>query len=371
MQGIYIHIPFCKSRCIYCDFYSTTLLHLREKYVRNLCHEMDLRHTYLPDEEYSTVYIGGGTPSQLTPDQIDTVISHLYATFHISPDAEFTIEMNPDDITPESIRHLKGLPVNRISMGIQTFSDRRLSFLHRRHSAQQAIDAVRLCQDNGFTNISIDLMFGFPDETLDDWKSDVSEALSLHVPHISAYSLMYEEGTTLTRMLTEGKIQEIPDELSRQMYDHLCDTLHDNGYEHYEISNFCFPGYHSRHNSSYWESIPYIGLGAGAHSFNGDSRQWNSRMENGNWSVEDREVLTPVQKYNELIMTRLRTSKGISLDNLENYFGEYFSKVRSLLERHLADNNLHIDKDTNYLALTRKGIYISNLVISDLMISEE
>lgn len=371
MQGIYIHIPFCKSRCIYCDFYSTTLLHLREKYVRNLCHEMDLRRTYLPDEEYSTVYIGGGTPSQLTSAQLDAIIAHLYDTFRISPDAEFTIEMNPDDISSEMIRHLKELPINRISMGIQTFSNHRLSFLHRRHNAQQADDAVRLCQEGGFHNISIDLMFGFPGETLDDWKSDVAHALSLQVPHISAYSLMYEEGTILTCMLSEGRIQEIPDELSRQMYDHLCDALHDNGYDHYEISNFCLPGYHSQHNSSYWELIPYIGLGAGAHSFDGNSRQWNSRMKNGNWSVEDKEILTPIQKYNEQIMTRLRTSKGISIDTLENRFGEYLSQVRPLLERHLSDNNLYVDKTTNSLALTHKGIHISNLVISDLMISTE
>ncbi|MBQ0141236.1 MAG: radical SAM family heme chaperone HemW [Prevotellaceae bacterium] len=371
MQGIYIHIPFCKSRCIYCDFYSTTKLDLREKYVNSLCNEMVSRHNYLCNEDYNTIYIGGGTPSQLSLPQLSKIIFHLYSTFRIAKNAEFTIEVNPDDISDELLKYLKTSPVNRISMGVQTFSDQRLQFLHRRHSVAQVSKAVELCRQYGFHNISIDLIFGFPNQILDEWKSDVSQALAIDVPHISAYSLMYEEGTRLTQMRDNGQISEIPDDTSCKMYDYLCTTLKDAGYIHYEISNFCKPNFHSRHNSSYWNNVPYLGLGAGAHSFDGNSRQWNSVMHNGEWEVEDIERLSPLQKYNEYIMTRLRTMQGVELDTLNSDFTYYFSQVKHLVDRHISNGNLKVNTDTRCLVLTLQGIHISNLVISDLMLTEE
>ena len=280
MAGIYIHIPFCKSRCIYCGFYSTTGLELRQRYVDALCQEMETHPFPLPEGMgIDTIYLGGGTPSQLTMDQLRQIfiyINKVYSLPSIQGGAgggsEVTIECNPDDVTDEFAEGLTILPVNRVSMGVQTFSDERLRFLHRRHTAAQAVEAVARLRKAGIRNISIDLMYGFPSETLDDWQHDIEAAISLHVEHLSAYCLMIEEGTPLYRMQTDP----INEELERQMYYTLIDRLEAAGYEHYEISNFAHPGYRSRHNSSYWKGTPYIGLGAAAHSYDGKScRRWN------------------------------------------------------------------------------------------------
>ena len=250
MAGIYIHIPFCQSRCIYCGFYSTTLLNLRGQYIDAVCKEMALRKNYIDNEAYSTIYIGGGTPSLLTQDELQKIFSNLYETFNISSDTEITLECNPNDITTQFAKMLTQLPVNRISIGTQTFSDSRLKLIHRRHNTQEVYNAINLLRSIGISNISIDLMFGFPGETLEEWTSDIDKALELDVEHISAYSLMYEDGTQLTDMLEQGKIKEIDDETSLAMYKVLVSRLISNGYEHYEISNFARKGYRSRHNSS-------------------------------------------------------------------------------------------------------------------------
>ena len=278
MAGVYVHIPFCKSRCIYCDFFSTTSLPLRERYVDALCREIELRSRGLTTEErhIETIYLGGGTPSQLSTEQLKRVFDTVQACFDVAKTAEITMEANPDDVNATYLQGIKLLPVNRLSFGIQTFNDERLRFIRRRHTAQEAIDVVRNCQAAGFGNISIDLMFGFPGETLEEWQTDIDTALSLQVQHISAYSLMYEEGTALTRMLEAGEIEEIDEELSLQMYCTLVERLKKAGFEHYEISNFALPGRRSRHNSSYWHGIPYFGFGAGAHSYDGDVRRWNA-----------------------------------------------------------------------------------------------
>lgn len=370
MAGIYIHIPFCKSRCIYCDFYSTTRLEWRETYVDNLCKEMEERKDFISTPSYSTIYIGGGTPSQLPPSSIERIVAHLYKTFTIESDAEFTIEMNPDDITLEYLHAIRALgKVNRISMGIQTFDDERLHFLHRRHTSAQAREAVAICRGEGFTNISIDLMFGFPRQTIDEWKSDIHQALLLDTPHISTYSLMYEPGTCLTTMLEKKQISEVDEDTSLLMYQTLRTTLLDSGYEHYEISNFCKPGYHSRHNSNYWNETPYLGLGAGAHSFDGKQRCWNSEMNNANWHIEDCEHLTPQQHYNEAVMTRLRTAQGIDLSKFLATFGNtLLNQLLNFAAPHIHSGNLILDTSTNHLRLTPKGIFVSNLVMSDLML---
>ena len=271
MAGLYIHIPFCESRCIYCGFYSTTSLKLRDAYVDALIKEMSLRpiHQELEEgEKIETVYLGGGTPSQLTGEQLIKLFDGINKYLgHFIRDMEITMECNPDDITEEFCQTLKQLPVNRISMGAQTFSNERLRFLHRRHNAQEVRIAVERLRNIGINNISIDLMFGFPGENIEQWTSDIQEVISLNVEHISAYSLMYEEGTSLYRLLEQGKIEEIDEEMSRNMYDTLIQLLTKTGYEHYEISNFARPGYRSRHNSSYWHETPYIGIGAAAPSY--------------------------------------------------------------------------------------------------------
>ena len=374
MSCIYIHIPFCKTRCIYCDFFSTTQLELRDQYVNAVCKEIELTDKYLDGDTIHSIYFGGGTPSQLTPSQTGRILDTIQAHHPIAQNCETTIEINPDDVTESYVAALRSLHVNRVSLGIQTFHNDILRFIHRRHTSQQAIDAVRQLQGYGFSNISIDLMFGFPGETLEDWLHDIEQALKMNVQHISAYSLMYEEGTKLYDLLTHQQIQEIDEELSRTMYQTLTERLKDAGYEHYEISNFAQPNYYSRHNSSYWNNTHYLGLGAGAHSYNGTSRQNNiSNLKEyiddihlGEPRVEI-ETLSNDQKYNETVMTRLRTSKGLNTDSIKMNFGnDFYHHLMTTATPYLNIGLLKIT-DGN-LSLTPKGIYISNDIIASLFV---
>lgn len=373
MAGIYIHIPFCKSRCIYCGFYSTTLLDLRKKYINAVCREMELRKNYIR-EPFSTIYLGGGTPSLLDEAEITKLFLYINNVYDVDRNAEITMECNPDDITPEFTNMLSRLSINRVSMGAQTFADSRLRLLYRRHSSDEVKHAVKLLREAGIKNISIDLMFGFPDESLSQWKEDISAALALNVEHISAYSLMYEEDTPLWKMLDTGKVKEIDEELSLTMFKELVCQLTDAGYEHYEISNFARPGYRSRHNSSYWHQVPYIGLGAAAHSFDLNSRQWNvadlklyiEEINNGIIPME-REELDNDTTFNDIITTALRTSDGIDLNAMETRLGKrYRNTLISAAGKHLEQGLLEIRHDR--LRLTAEGIFISDMVMSDLMI---
>lgn len=369
MAGIYVHIPFCKSRCIYCGFFSTTLLQKRHEYVDAVVEELRQRRTFLVDEPVDTIYFGGGTPSQLPPDELERILVSIYNIYNVRENAEVTLEGNPDDMTPALLYRLLQMGINRLSMGIQTFDEARLHFLHRRHTATQAIQAVHDAQDAGFSNISIDLMFGFPKQTLDEWKSDVQTALSLQVQHLSAYSLMYEEGTVLERMLTEGCISEVDEEVSLQMYEHLMDSLKGAGYEHYELSNFALPSMRSRHNSGYWQGVPYLGVGAGAHSYDGSNRFYHTDsleqyMDNSCALVT--EHLNDHERYDEYVFTSLRTSEGLDLSKLERHFGVLAKKYcLQNAQKHLKAGLLSLTGDT--LCLTRRGLFISNEVMSDLM----
>ena len=373
MSGLYIHIPFCPSRCIYCDFYSQTDLSLRDAYVEAVCKEIANRLHEPP----ATIYLGGGTPTQLTTPQLTCIFQTIEraAGKRLEISTEVTIEANPDDLTVERIDELRRLPITRLSLGIQTFDDARLRFLHRRHTASQAIDAVHLCQAAGFDNLSIDLIFGFPNQALSEWKDDLRQATRLNVQHISAYALSYEEGTRLTQLLKAGQVKEVDEELSIQMYDTLCQHLHKAGYEHYEISNFAKPGFRSCHNSAYWTETPYLGIGAGAHSFDGHMRSWNppsishyiNRVSAGDFRREG-EVLTPDQRFNERVMTRLRTREGLPLKPIAEDFGE--DRLHQLLlasQPHIAGGRLTLSSDEERLLLTHAGIFVSNDIISDLM----
>lgn len=374
MTGLYIHIPFCASRCIYCGFYSTTLLKRTDCYVDALCREIELRAKEgQRGRNVPTIYLGGGTPSQLTRAQLDRIFSYIYKVYTPDP-IEVTMECNPDDITPELCAWLKTAPVNRISMGAQTFSDARLQFIHRRHTAQEVHQAVTLLRQAGIQNISIDLMFGFPGETLADCQADIDAALSLQVEHISAYSLMYEEGTTLYRWREEGHVSEISDELSLQMYDLLVDQLTTAGYRHYEISNFARPGRESQHNSSYWRDVPYLGFGASAHSYNGRQRSWNvanlqdyiAGIQSGKrpCTVED---IDPDTHYEDVVMTSLRTCEGIDLDKIARDCGP--ERLHYLLQAAQADlKSGHLSLNDNHLKLTRKGIYLSDGITERLFL---
>ena len=373
MTGLYIHIPFCPSRCIYCDFYSQTDLSLRDAYVEAVCQEI----VHRLHEPPATIYLGGGTPTQLTTPQLTRIFQAIELATGKRPEnsTEVTLEANPDDLTAERIEELRGLPLTRLSLGIQTFNDARLRFLHRRHTASQAIEAVRQCQAASFDNLSIDLIFGFPNQTLQEWKDDLRQATQLGVQHISAYALSYEEGARLTQLLKAGRIEELDEEQSVQMYDMLCQHLHEAGYEHYEISNFAKPGFRSRHNSAYWKEIPYLGIGAGAHSFDGHMRSWNppsishyiNRVSAGDFRREG-EVLTSDQRFNERVMTRLRTREGLPLKPIAEDFGE--DRLHQLLlssQPHIAGGRLTYSSDGQRLRLTHAGIFVSNDIISDLM----
>ena len=343
MAGIYLHIPFCKKRCIYCDFFSTTCKEQKTAYIRALCHELTDRKDYLKGEPIETIYLGGGTPSQLAKEDFEAIFSHIYKVYKVTPNAEITLEANPDDLTSEYISMLRTFPFNRISMGIQTFQETTLKQLQRRHTADQAIRAFQGCRTAGFQNISIDLMYGLPGETLTSWKKDLKQALSLHPEHISAYHLIYEEGTPLWKLREQHKVEEADEDLSVSLFGTLIDELTTAGYEHYEISNFCLPGLHSRHNSSYWTEKQYLGCGPSAHSYNGISRQCN-----------------------DFVITHIRTQWGMPLPKLRKQYGEELYKYcLRMATPHLQQGTLEIKNDT--LKLTRKGVFISDGIMSDML----
>ena len=371
MAGIYIHIPFCKSRCIYCGFFSTTSLSLRDEYVQALCRELEVRRDYLHGAPVETIYLGGGTPSLLSRQQIATLLTSLYNIYNVRV-REITLECNPDD-ADETLAQLPALGINRLSLGLQTFDDTRLQFLRRRHTARQAIEAVAQAKSVGFDNISIDLMFGFPGQTLDQWKADVDQAIALDVQHLSAYSLMYEEGTPLERMLRQGDIRETDEETSLAMYEYLIEAMKSAGFEHYEISNFARPGKRSLHNSSYWRGIPYLGIGAGAHSFDGQTRQSNPESlatylqgAQSNHFAAETETLSPTEQYDEFVFTALRTCEGMSLTTLRATFGDTLADYcLQNAQPHLQQGRLLL-RD-GQMRLTRKGLFVSNDIMSDLM----
>ncbi len=338
------------------------------RYVNALCAELHQRRDYLKGAPVKTVYFGGGTPSRLAPEQISRVIDTIRVEYGLDSLEELTVECNPDDITAEYITALRASGVNRISMGVQTFNDDLLHFLGRRHTAAQAISAVQICKDSGITNMSIDLMYGLPGQTPQIQQQDLETATSLDVQHISSYCLSYEEGSPLEKMRNDGRIIPADDDTCARMYDRICAHLQNAGFNHYEISNFCRPGYHSRHNSSYWDSTPYLGVGAGAHSYNGRSRQWNPNdldaymagVEQGKPSFEV-EKLSATDQYNERIMLSLRTAQGLNLSLL--------TPQDRLTVLHSADTMLNIGlliMENNHLRIPEQQMFISDSIISTL-----
>ena len=300
MAGLYIHIPFCKSRCIYCDFYSTTRVAEMADYVSVLCQEIRSRcHELVDDDGFArvrTIYIGGGTPSLLSPQQLARIFKVIHDNYVVEADAEVTVEMNPED----SVNLAQQREINRISLGIQTFDNDLLRFLRRRHSAERAVEAVRVLQKAGIRNISIDLIYGLPGQTLQQWEHDLDVAFSLGVQHLSAYALSYESGTQLWQLRQHGRVEEVADELSVEMYRRLCERARKAGFEHYEISNFALPGYHSRHNSSYWTGEAYLGFGPGAHSFDGVRTRRANTPDLGKY-IEDPPLTLPCRERVECL----------------------------------------------------------------------
>ena len=376
MAGIYIHIPFCESRCAYCDFYSTTLLRHREAYIETVCRELQSRLHELAGKQIKTIYFGGGTPSTLTIEELERVfrcIADLKATDDMG-NIEITLEANPDDLTETYVQGLRTLPINRISIGLQSFHDRTLRLVGRRHTAAEAIGAVRRCQGMGLTNISIDLIYGLPGETLEDWSHSLDQAIALDVPHISAYHLTYEEGTRLWRMKEQGIVTPIDEEQSIAAFNMLRSKLLAAGYQHYEISNFALPDFHSRHNSSYWQGTRYIGIGPGAHSYDGTNRRWNlSSLTDyiatppGEDVPHEVEHLSTEERYDERIITELRTARGIDLTSLLADFGERYHAHCLRCATPYMNRGQLIHTADNYLHLTPESIFISDAVMRDLL----
>lgn len=371
MAGIYLHIPFCERRCAYCDFFSTTSLERRGAYIGALINELAMRTDYLPkDSVIGTIYFGGGTPSQLDASDVGKLLDAIARQYNVSDDAEITFEANPSDLTMDYLGQLSAVGVNRLSIGIQSFQDVLLRTLGRRHDAATAKNCVRMAQASGFKNISIDLMYGLPHQTLAQWRTDLEEGIALGVQHISTYCLSYEKNTLFGKMLAEGKLEEASEELANTMYEATIARLNEAGFHQYEISNFSLPNYYSRHNSSYWNSVPYIGLGAGAHSYDGMSRQWNvSDLEKYIGSIQEsvlpceREILSKNDLYNERVMLSLRTDKGLALSELADDERRYcMQHATGDIERGLLVNS------DDHLVASLRGIEVLNRIIENLII---
>ena len=373
MAGIYIHIPFCKKKCSYCDFYTEVAPQFIPALVNSIVKELNIRKEYLQNATIKTIYFGGGTPSILNAEQFKLIFDTIYNLFKIESDAEITFEANPDDLSVEYLGTLQSLPFNRISMGIQSFDVEDLKRINRRHTGDEAIQAVKNAQNAGFSNISIDLIYGLPFQTLEAWKKQLEIALSLNIQHISSYGLTYEEGTALWKQREKGKVTPVDDETMNAMYLHLVETTKKSNFIAYEISNFALPDFHSRHNTSYWKQELYLGIGPSAHSYNLISRSWNmssitgyiKAIENNNGFSES-EVLTLNDKYNDYVMISLRTADGIDLSILEQEFGSVMTEFCLQNIKPFIDNGKAYIDGTK-IHLTPYGIMISNLILIEIM----
>ena len=372
MAGIYFHIPFCKKKCNYCDFYS--IINSRDIVELVECEllELEIRSGYIDNEIVKSIYFGGGTPSLLEINQIKRVLDEINLKFEVSDDCEITFEANPDDLSEEYLWGLFIVGVNRLSIGIQSFDDNVLKFLGRRHNSSRVVDIIKNAQKIGFKNISVDLIFGIPGFTTDVYKESLDHVLSLNIQHISAYSLSIEKRTLLYKLLKNNKISEISDEELLVQFDMTIDFMKEKGFVQYEISNYALKGFESRHNSSYWEGVKYLGIGPSAHSYNHISRQWNvGSVKNycegiiENKSFFEIELLSEQDKYNEYIITGLRTLKGVSISVIQNNFdfsiSQYFRKVIG----HLVNDDLIYMRDDRVI-LSRKGLFISDYIIRSL-----
>jgi len=374
MSGIYIHIPFCKQRCYYCDFHTSVVMKNIEQMIIAMKNEMLQRKDFLGNEEIETIYFGGGTPSLMRKSDFIELIGELKKFFNVNPKAEITIEANPDDLSSEYLRDLKETGINRLSIGIQSFNDVLLKLLNRRHNSEQAVKCVKEAVDIGFENITVDLIYGLPGLDIKMWENTLDKAFALPIKHLSAYHLTFEPNTVLTNFLKSGKIKEIDEELSIEQFKMLIKKSGERQFIHYEISNFAKAGWISKHNSSYWQGKKYLGIGPSAHSFDGTVRQWNISdnkiyIENvlNNGSYFEYEVLTKQNQYNEYVMTSLRTMWGLDLDYVNNFFEkEYHTHFLQRIERYIKDDKAILEN--NKIILTDPGKIISDKIISDLFI---
>lgn len=375
MSGIYIHIPFCKQACHYCDFHFSTSLNNKENLVSSIIKEIDLRQNYLQDKQIETIYFGGGTPSLLSEKETHLILEKIYKLYEVHPQAEITVECNPDDLSNTKLQELKTLNVNRLSIGLQSFNDDELKWMNRAHTASESEASVKRAQDKGFENITIDLIYGSKFSNLSNWKTTLNKAIDLEVKHISSYNLTVEDKTKLGHDVAKKKEQLIDDDKSAELFLEMIDRLQKNHFIHYEISNFGKEHFFSKHNSNYWKGSHYLGLGPSAHSFNGVSRQWNvsnntiyiNKITSGDLTVFEKEILTNENRFNEYILTSLRTIWGVNLDVLKSQFNEEFVKLfQSKVNSYIKDETISL-KDNSY-TLTTKGKLLADKIASDLFV---
>lgn len=375
MAGIYIHIPFCKKACHYCDFHFSTSHQDKDEMLESLKKEISLRKGYLEGQLIETIYLGGGTPSLLSADEIQILLANITDMFNVSAEVEITIEANPDDLNAPKLKELRQTPINRFSIGVQSFFDEDLQWMNRAHSASEAQSSIKRVQDAGFENITADLIYGYPLLSDAKWEHNIQQLIQLEVPHISSYCMTVEPATALSYFIKKGKQKPMDEEQSAAQFLILMEQLNNAHFEHYEISNFAKSGYYSKHNSNYWEGIHYLGIGPSAHSFNGVSRQWNiannvkyiNQIREGNIAAET-EILSIENQINEYIMTSLRTSKGMNMNKIAVRFGnDYAEEIKNNLQNFIEKN--WILMTDQQVILTKEGKLFADHIASELFIN--
>ena len=374
MAGIYLHIPFCKQACNYCDFHFSTSMKMKVDFVKAIIQEIELRKDVFANKFISSIYFGGGTPSLLSKEELDMIFEKLYKSFKINADAEITLEANPDDLNFDKILQLKDTPINRLSIGVQSFRDEDLKYMNRAHTAIEALNSIKMAQDSGFQNITIDLIYGTPGMSNEDWKYNLRKSFALNLPHISSYALTVEEKTPLYYQILKKNIGPVDEQQSADQFKILIDEMLRYGYEQYEISNFCKDNSYSKHNTSYWKKDHYLGLGPSAHSYFGNSRFWN--LSNNVKYIKAlsasqlplvKENLNTQDMYNEYVMTSLRTKWGCSLIEIEkNYSRSYLNYFKVQIKGH--EMNGYIIENKGVYTLSEKGKLIADRITSDLFV---
>ena len=373
MSGIYIHIPFCKQACHYCDFYFSTSLQNKELLVKSILLELDSRINYLPNKSIETIYFGGGTPSLLSEKESFLILEKIHKQYNVSKQAEITFECNPDDLSNDKLKELKRLEVNRLSIGLQSFDEEELKWMNRAHTAAESEACVKKAQDRGFENITIDLIYGSKFSNLSNWKKTLDKVIALDIKHISSYNLTIEDKTKLGHDFKVKKEVAIDDEKSSELFLEMIDRLEKNNFIHYEISNFGKDGFFSTHNSNYWKGKHYIGLGPSAHSFDGVSRQWNvsnnnqymKQLSENSTNYFEKEILTEKERFNEYILVSLRTIWGIDLIYLKTNFNSDFTKMFLRQIDNYIKQQLVVVNGTTY-CLTENGKLLADKIASDL-----
>ena len=372
MSGIYIHIPFCKQQCNYCDFHFSTSLKTKEDLLNALIREMKIQSSFLTGTKIRTIYFGGGTPSLLSQDEIKALFNALNQNFMLDNVEEITMEANPDDLTEQKVKELKNTPVNRFSIGVQSFQAKDLEYMNRAHDVHQAHDSIKRVQDAGWENISIDLIYGTPTLNHEEWQENMRTVIDINVPHLSAYALTVEEKTPLNNAIKKGKQLPLDEDKSIVQFEMLMDFIPKHGLEQYEISNFAKKGYKAKHNGSYWTDEKYLGLGPSAHSFDGEKRIWNisnniqfiKSIKKGQLN-NDYELLSQEQRFNEYVLTSLRTKTGCDLDYIKSRFSPFFVDFLTFSVKKWLKNG-EIEQKGSFFMLTKKGKLVADWVASEL-----